>query len=511
MDFGLWLVHKQLLTRQSFREIMSEEFRRIFLRYHGAGGYQTCSIDELADDLESIRQIPFGELLGTNFAILREVLQKSGRSNIHELAEDWYAWHCDHLEPICDYCLKNHMGEHLYKQQGQKKLVAQFLVNAYAGNSGPIIRENDTVILPEGTSTLYVGLAIAAHKREVTVHTSNSGLIREYRHNPVLEQRLKDMFIIGGKADWKHCEVEGEKCSEQYLNVLSENHSGIVLIIPVTRLTPEQGPTATGPSWKIRGDIVRKGLRREVLRVVFIADHTKLSREPVDDEHPIFITGNWREIVEEYKNRILIVTSVPPNLQNVHDILRVYGMSQELEVKRRNLDTLIQQDPIAGLDFAFSDADKAYDEVAKQLDDMVSDSTATRFWEVFEGDKRTIRQVVLRFSAVEGTVTQDRMLEFLNEQLAPGGTSPQLVLHLSWHESHLDVEIQGDAQVLYKICQLTWSPAALYTAFNNISISLEQVTVEGMAQNGPWKVNSDRMPVDDRAIMRSALGGCPAN
>jgi hypothetical protein len=509
MDFGQWLVHKRLLRRASFRDIMSEEFIRVFSTYHGADGYQTCSIDDLQDNLESLRQIPFGELLEAHPSVLQEVLLRSGKRGLDELTEDWYAWHCDHLEPICDYCLKNDMGEHLYRQQSAKKRVAQFLVDAHAANGGAIIRENDAVILPEGTSTLYVGLAIAAHKRKMTLHTSNSGLVHEYRHNPVLANRLKDFFIIGGKADWKYCEVEGKRCFEQYLNALSEDHAGTVLVIPVSRLTPSQGPAATGPSWKIRGDLVSKGLLRGVQRVVFIADHTKLAKEPGDDEHPIFTPRDWRRILIEHRDRILIVTSVPAGLQNAYDVARAYNMPHEVDVRRRNLDAMVGQQPFAGLGFSFSDADKAYDEVAKMLDEMVSDAMATRFLEVFDW-KMATRRVILRFSALEGTVAHERMRAFLAGQLALPETSSRILLQLSWHGPQLTVEVRGDSQVLNRLHQLRQFSHTLNAAFADAQISLKRVIVEGTARHGPWKAESDQMPVNHESLMRSALGMCCA-
>jgi len=498
MDFGQWLVHRGWLQRSDYRELLRDELQRLFRDYYQPGGYQSRSIDELGDDFQSLRTIPFGSLLEGRPDILDRVKERSHKSSVKELVEEWYVWHRNQLEPICKYNLSHYMGEQLYVRQQDKKSVARFLVDAKVDNADTIIRKHDVVVLFEGSSALYAGLAIAASEREVTVHTSNCGIIREYRDNPAVQRGFADLFIIGGKTDPHWCEVDGDDCREQYLKAVSGARETI-LVIPLSGVTPDHGPTARGPSTAIRGEIVKQGLDNPRLRyVVFIADFAKLAGTEGPVGRPILTRRDeWADVVRKHWQRILIVTTPPPNLQAAHGIAGVYGILDKLYVMNRNLTTLQQEQPFASLGLAFSDEDKQYDNVAKGLCGM-----GLRFFEVYlpqQGVTQAVRFNMLSPRQIVGK----GFLEKLLAQALGQDAVEELNIDEQQEEHSAVFRVTGPAETLDKVHQLRLTPADLRAAFGEDDSGLQSVTVSRIRGDASWEVSSDKSPVDWIDILRA--------
>jgi hypothetical protein len=504
MDFGAWLVHKRWLKRAEFRDLVRAECRRVFSKYYTPDGFQSCSIDELGDDLEAIREAPFGKNLEAAPAVRDGVLARSGLASVEALIEAWYAWHRDHLEPICEYSLKHYMGRQLYLQQRHKKWVGRFLVDAHVDGGGTLIRPYDVVVILEGTSGLYAGLAIAAAQRHVTVHTSNSGLIREYRDNPAVNKGLHELYIIGGKAEYEYCEVGGTDCVSQYRRAIDNPQPATILIVPVTRLTADQGPTATGPSCDMRGEIVQRCLESHHIRhVVFVADYTKLIGSNELNDRPIFAGKDWSDLVQRHSDRMLIVTSPSPGLQGAREIARVFGFGAELHVQGRDLETLQQRRELAELEFEFSAVDREYDRAAKALDRLVGDNHMPRFHEALDPVAPDIRRVALRFVSLNQDLGLVDVMQLLARTIGPAGVD-QLKFDLDGPGATLTVKIEGPAERLATLHQAALDRNTVAEAFGASHV-LQSVTVYGVKQGRPWEISADGFPVDRRAILAKAF------
>ncbi|OHB68005.1 MAG: hypothetical protein A2V70_06685 [Planctomycetes bacterium RBG_13_63_9] len=312
-------------------------------------------------DLGSIRESPFGDIL-TGWNKAGEFFE-GAKKNLAELVQEWHEWHRDQLEPIATYSLNSEFGRKLYEQQEEKKLVARFVANARVRDGGRMIGVGECVIIPEGTSGLYVGLALAAARRDVNMHTSNAGLIREYRDNPAIASGFHELFVIGGVADFNRTKgrseyytVQGDTCLSQYRDVLSADPPATVVIMTVSRLTADQGPEVSGETGSIKAEIIRDSLKNRVRELIFVADYTK-HIEP-DGGYagvPIFSSPKeWNDIVEKSRDRIRIVTAPPSNLR------AALAQQYATDVLARDLKKCKGPQP-------FNDCDMKYDREAKAL------------------------------------------------------------------------------------------------------------------------------------------------
>ena len=184
MDFGTFLYRTGQLTKDQFFQLVTRQYHMSgWGRLSEASRFQHAShqISTVANaEISALRKIPAGD-------ILKDMISKNELDlDLDEQLKNWWQWHLDKLEPISDYSLASNFGTKLYKQQCEKQSVARFITSAKRVRQGAsIIQGTDTVVINEGTSCFYVGLAAAAHCENITIVTSNGGIIREYHENPV--------------------------------------------------------------------------------------------------------------------------------------------------------------------------------------------------------------------------------------------------------------------------------------------------------------------------------------
>lgn len=361
MDFGRYLVHTRRLTKDEYFTVVREQVERSFAHTrseHAADGSRQYVLDHLfaMTQFDLIREHAFGDVLMT-MPLGSDVERRAGKSFV-QLVQEWQAWHRDYLEPISIYSMASKFGSLLYTQQYEKKIVAQYVVSAPVRGGRPIIGDDDIVLILEGTSGSYVGLAIAAFRNNVTVHTSNNALIREYRDNPAVAQRLLALHTVGGLADFdqterrsEHGGVSGLNAHDQFEKAMTVKPPATVVVMTVSGLLPDDGPYVSGPCRGLKRSIIELSLQGTVRELIFVADYTKHGRrKPPSYGMVMFHRDEWKKLVETYRSKISIVTTPPPALRaRLHE-------EQFQDVQHREL-----------LEHAFPDVDREYARVAKDL------------------------------------------------------------------------------------------------------------------------------------------------
>lgn len=333
MDLGRYLYFRGVLTREEFDSLSADQRVRGFCHPEELtnGGFHPTELSEIRN-LDAIRELPFHTVLEDTRSreprTCQKVEKRAGKT-LNQLIDECYEWHRDQLEPICTYSPTAKYGRGLYSEQEEKKLVAQYLVAVKAIDGSTLIGDDEIVVLFEGSSCVYVGLAAAAARRDVTVITPNACLIREYRDNPAVGRRFESLCVVGGRADFEtderrceHATVYGEICQQQLEAAVTRRPPVTVVVVSVSGLLPEAGPFVAGPTGVIKKDIITRALRQDekVKKVVFVADYTKHLRSRQGSfGRAIFNPHDWRDLVEEYQNRIHVVTAPPPALRAALD------------------------------------------------------------------------------------------------------------------------------------------------------------------------------------------------
>jgi len=397
MDFGRYLLFKGLLTGDEYARLLSLQYLR------GIKIVKDTLLEKI-DDLPAIRTIPFGEVLrksafaDTVFNRARNSLDNLKSLDdlklLNVLIDGWFEWHRGRLEPICSYSTGCKYGREIYVRQEEKKYVAQFLVAQVLPNGATIIQHNDRIIITEGTSGLYAGLAVAEAAYNAEVVTSDDGLIREYRDNPAVACRFRRFGIVGGEADYdvrlgrsEHHGVSGPMCTE-LKQVLTMPPPATVVIVTVGFLSAQAGPFTHGPSASLKHEIIKEALQIGVREIVFVADYTKhIHHADQTQGNKIFRDDEWQSIVANNHKRIQIVTSPPPALRN----LLLSGQGRDVRSRKRLAD--FSTPPIP-----FTDEDYAYNTVACELQDlvggeMVRNKFQSRFNEAYQNILPTFPKV----------------------------------------------------------------------------------------------------------------------
>jgi hypothetical protein len=317
--------------------------------------------------------------LDENTEILQKVLQRSGAASVADLVTRWQQWHVREIQPISDYSLTTHFGRRLYVRDNEKRLCGRFIADAEAYGRETIVHDADHVIVPEGTSAFYVGLAIASRRRNILFITSNGALVREFNENPALAAAASNIAVIGGELD-PNIDNGGAasrgflgKDTEEYFSRAIEFKPGVTVVIcSVNGLLPHLGPFApsTPKAGSTRYALLKKAFHQNVRQVVFVADYSKLldSRRR-DYGDPIFSNPKeWHSIVADNRTRISFVVAGPPELQQVP------AVAEKAPADR----------PTRGLDGPLSTPlCKEYLRTAKELDELSRGSGfASRFFEV---------------------------------------------------------------------------------------------------------------------------------
>jgi len=330
MDFGAFLVRKQWLKRKQFL-LLTWEAVKSSDGHANAEDFLEPSLQDTTDleSLAKLRPQPFGDMLTRHSEILEEVFRRSGLKSVAQLVECWHEWHVEHLQPISDFSLTpivRSFGIRLYQEEMEKRLCAELIAKE-------LVHDADHVILPEGTSTFWVGLGVLQQWENLWIITSNGALVRELHENAALRQHAKAITVIGGEID---LDVDaGGAASRGFIGhstrvgfdaAIIDKPGATVVVSSVNGLLPDTGPYAPCPtSGFTRHSLLLKALDSNVRKVVFVADYTKVSPRRIGDYGDAIFSDpkQWREILEKHRSRIVIVVAPPPEVRNNPDLMAV--------------------------------------------------------------------------------------------------------------------------------------------------------------------------------------------
>ena len=331
-----WLLSERLATHQQYAQIVRQIFD------NSRGSLRTDRTHLLVSPYREpvlrpteLRRDPVGEVIDSLKPLAQDVYRNAGVANLQELVAKWQRWHVDNLEPIVAYPTGTEFASRLYEEHAvEKKLVAWFLTNVPVRGE-PLIRDTDNVVIPDGSSGFYVGLAIAAWKNRVCLISSNGPLFCEYLCNPAFSNALEDFYLIGGKADhraphdapagpaYKACQNGGmfdEPAHQAYEKGIMKNPQATVVVMPVSGILPEEGPYGLEDQTRqLNRSIIDSSVKQRVRQLVFIADHSK-HREDDRSKYglPIMNTpGDWHAFLDEHHDRISLVTASPPAMRDL--------------------------------------------------------------------------------------------------------------------------------------------------------------------------------------------------
>jgi len=351
--------------------------------YDDAAAECTCNFD-LRDFHETppeepkfdYHRIPFGDVLCRDQRVLQrlkanepnQVTTLPDQKYLEFLLDEWREWHARTLEPICNYSLTTKIGRELYNKRQEKKAVAKHV----ASN---LVKDGDSVCIPEGSSGTYVGLAIGLLRQRVAIITSNDPLLREYRENTKFAMNLTEMKAIGGHVDdlLAHGGVSGTDCEKQFEEAIAVNPKASVLIMPITGLLSVEGPYGLDQATcNLKRKLIQFSLQQNIRSLVFVTDWTKhlnpsTAKANYDAKYgdPIFnVPSEWQQIVNNHKQRIWIITVPPPTIRELIREKR-YGTP----LARRSITKVL--DPINATDASFlaklKPEETEYDKHAKDL------------------------------------------------------------------------------------------------------------------------------------------------
>lgn len=372
MDLHDWALSLRLMTFDNYKRTIEAQVRGSVdgIKFDNAGLVDSGDNNDVHSNL--IRKHPIGDVLD-NLPFKNEIYDRAGVANLEGLVTKWQQWHVDNIEPIATYSTSTRVGKNVYTRQEEKRLVARFVNQARVG-TGPLIRNSDTVVIPEGSSAFYVGLAIAALREHVSIVTSNMLLCREYYDNPALAKSFKGFYVIGGLSD-KDPDVQrseyggvfGPDAQTGYETAITERPTATVVIMPVSGLLPQDGPYATEEFIRnLKYAIIRSSLdaKVKVREFVFIADYSK--HLPSDAESygaPILEREDWSRILTQNKRRMSLVTVPPP-------ILREALVSSDYSHPvSRSLEAIKSSQP-------FTDTDRAYCKSCSEVANLFNDGGA---------------------------------------------------------------------------------------------------------------------------------------
>lgn len=315
MDFPTFLFGKRWLDSHSYQRLLGAQYDSIFNAFRDASSSK--SIDDL-DDVSEIHKRLAGQIL-EQLPVFSTVLQKSGANNLQDLLELYWKWHLEHQEPVSDYSLLSRFGKRLYVHQLEKRMVGQFVAAQDLGNGVAIVRDNDSVVIPEGSSSLYAGLAIGAFRSGIQLVSSNTALVREYHENPSFNRALSGLTVIGGDADLQNCGAVGGEYTLAVTRAIEVNPGATVVVCSAEGFLADDGPYA--PDYKSasnRFEILDAAVKKGVRELVFILDFSKMlpaSRPKYGI--PICNGRPWYDELRRFSGSLSIVTC-PPEPARVH-------------------------------------------------------------------------------------------------------------------------------------------------------------------------------------------------
>ena len=314
MNFSDYLFFTKRLTPEECVTLAIMQNKTFLDAYNAAPASFSPNHLSAVTNLAEVRRTPFGEVLtregSTTFA---RIMAAEPGKNLETLVTEWQQWHVENLEPISTYSLGTKIGEQMFKLQTEKKLVARHV-------AGQLVQDDDIVCIAEGSSAMYVGMAIGLLRQNVTIVTSNDPLLREFRENPQLVGRFKEMEAIGGHVDdhITHGGVSGDKCQEQFAVAIARKPGATVVIMPVTGFLPDEGPFGLDPATRgVKEQMITASLAANVRALIFITVHAKhlQSKKATYGEVVFNGEGKWLDLLNAHRDRIQIVTAPPPELR----------------------------------------------------------------------------------------------------------------------------------------------------------------------------------------------------
>jgi len=319
-------------------------------------------------DFADIGQIPAGEILRKPDWMKR--VQQRTKRDVRGLIKEWFEWHRRKMEPICTYTLEERFGKQLYQEQVEKKLVGLHVAD--------MVADGENVVIPEGSSAFYVGLALGAKKKNISIITSDGALMREYLDNPALAARFRNFLVIGGDEHVIHGGVFGRSANAQYIEAIGGDPGATVVVMPVNGLLAKEGPYAwDGDARSLKESILAASSGR-VLKIVFIADYSKHLRSKAQQGEyraPMYTQAAWHKLVNDNRGIISIVTTPPPRLRNA--ILQC----QRFDIRRRAPSDM---KPYLPPDEDFTWEETYYHREAKELEELTRSGTQSMFFEALE-------------------------------------------------------------------------------------------------------------------------------
>jgi len=356
MDFLRFIVANKWIDQETYVRIR---------RMQNAGLQQLHTSGKTLGDLNDftdIRPTPVGDILKRDdFSASRtSILRKARANDLGDLLGRWHEWHLSNQEPISTYSMESEFTKRLYERQFEKRVVGHYLA-AHEGELS-IVHDGDCVIIPEGTSSFYAALSIAALRSKLTVVTSNLGVVREFSENSALSRKVKPLRVLGGEVN--------RASLGNHVGPVDEIFTGdprvTVVVSSVEHFSPVVGPCAPdAASAGSRCNIIEAAIAKEVRRIVFIADYTKLCEDPPS----VPIITKWPKKFAGYPGKVDIVTCPPPTLR------QKFAEIGDDALIRNRYQTRI---PTTG------QAWREYETIARELYELAEDSRNIEFHEAFE-------------------------------------------------------------------------------------------------------------------------------
>jgi hypothetical protein len=365
MDFRSFLIVRKYLHRGDYGSLVRDQFEDAVLNKFKA----SPRIDlpsEFESYLESHR---YG----------RDAVKRANATSFGELRQKWQLYCLENFLPTTSYPNTYLVGRKLNQDSLEKRLVAQFLNKNPVRNGGTFVQDGDTIAIPEGSSSFYAGMAAIALRTKLGIVTSNGPLIHEYNANSQVAGRVREFFSIGGAVNADQGATFGEIAQTQYEQAIIRSPGTTVIVVPVSGITPENGPFATeGSVRNLKTHLIDIGLKAQVREILFIATWRKhfqsnsagSSNEPYGS--PVYADDRWKDLLRNNITRMSLITSPPPAVRHAIDLGTRYSDPQG-----RHLAGLSNADQgVLGL----KKQDLDYDLAARQLYDQFQG----RFFEATE-------------------------------------------------------------------------------------------------------------------------------
>lgn len=329
MELHDWaLCAPRLITKAQYVQIVQTQFAGTVSNLHFAKGDSDKEdgllIDPNPDMLRAplIRRHPVGDVID-HMPLAKDIYRKAGVADLNGLVAKWQDWHVSNLEPICNHSITSHFGKKLFLNKEEKKLAAWFITNVPVHSDlTPIIRQGAIVVIPDGSSAFYSGLAIAAFTKGASIITSNGPLYSEYLANPALARALSGFQFVGGCVDADQGGAFGHDVQVAYNSAIQMKPRATVVVMSVSGFLPDFGPYATQGNvaalkHSIIEDSIGPDVKEPVQELVFVTDHSKhLSKKAAQYGVPIFGQEKWQKLVEDNRQRISVVTVPPPIIRD---------------------------------------------------------------------------------------------------------------------------------------------------------------------------------------------------